>query len=536
MTPALVKLIQRRQQKGLAMLTKKNHYRPIPKDAEIVARRGRKYARWTNSRGVTNTRPVNDKCDRIVCESRHWYVRLKDCNGNLVERKAYTDKTASHAMEVELFTRLERGEAGLLDPMEEHRKKPLKKHLDDFEGYLRDKGNTADYVERTIRRCEIVFEKIKAGVIADITPGRVETCLADLRREGLSISSSNHYLRAVRNFCRWMVKERRIAESPAAGLKLLKLSESDKKRRRRNLTDEEFAALITATRNSNVVFRHLTGPDRVVLYTVAANTGLRASELASLTLESFDLNSPTPTVRCLAAYTKNGEEAILPLRVDVAAMMRDYSSSKDADEYLWPGSWARSRAGAAMIKADLEAAGVPYQDASDRFADFHSLRHTFISNLARAGVHPKNAQALARHSTIDLTMNVYTHTVLGDLANAVESLPAVPVEVEEVAALAATGTNGRIEDDSRRRSKRRNFSDLRYQNMAIRGNDWRNRPAKAAGTRPKENPLKSGVLSSSGDDCHNMSPMPEEGLEPSLPCENGILNPARLPIPPLRLI
>ncbi len=29
--------------------------------------------------------------------------------------------------------------------------------------------------------------------------------------------------------------------------------------------------------------------------------------------------------------------------------------------------------------------------------------------------------------------------------------------------------------------------------------------------------------------------MPEEGLEPSLPCENGILNPARLPIPPLRL-
>ncbi len=28
--------------------------------------------------------------------------------------------------------------------------------------------------------------------------------------------------------------------------------------------------------------------------------------------------------------------------------------------------------------------------------------------------------------------------------------------------------------------------------------------------------------------------MPEEGIEPSLPCENRILNPARLPIPPLR--
>ena len=29
--------------------------------------------------------------------------------------------------------------------------------------------------------------------------------------------------------------------------------------------------------------------------------------------------------------------------------------------------------------------------------------------------------------------------------------------------------------------------------------------------------------------------LPEEGLEPSLCCQNGILNPARLPIPPLRL-
>ena len=28
--------------------------------------------------------------------------------------------------------------------------------------------------------------------------------------------------------------------------------------------------------------------------------------------------------------------------------------------------------------------------------------------------------------------------------------------------------------------------------------------------------------------------LPKEGLEPSLPCGNGILNPARLPIPPLR--
>ena len=52
--------------------------------------------------------------------------------------------------------------------------------------------------------------------------------------------------------------------------------------------------------------------------------------------------------------------------------------------------------------------------------------HAFPSAFARAGVHPRNAQALARHSTIDLTMNVYTHIEMGDLAGDVENLPALP--------------------------------------------------------------------------------------------------------------
>ena len=88
-----------------------------------------------------------------------------------------------------------------------------------------------------------------------------------------------------------------------------------------------------------------------------------------------------------------------------------------------------------MIRIDLTAADVDYEDDRDRVADFHALRHTFISNLARAGVPPPNAQALARHSTIELTMGVYTHISMNDLARDVESLPAsAGVKVVVVAA------------------------------------------------------------------------------------------------------
>jgi integrase-like protein len=70
--------------------------------------------------------------------------------------------------------------------------------------------------------------------------------------------------------------------------------------------------------------------------------------------------------------------------------------------------------------------------------DFHTLRHTFISNLVRAGVHPRNAQALAKHSTIDLTMNVYTHVEMEDLAGDVENLPSVMTNASEGATAAAS--------------------------------------------------------------------------------------------------
>ncbi len=48
-----------------------------------------------------------------------------------------------------------------------------------------------------------------------------------------------------------------------------------------------------------------------------------------------------------------------------------------------------------------------YKNSMGLYADFHAMRHTFITNLCRANVSPKTA--LPRHSDIRLTMNVYSH-------------------------------------------------------------------------------------------------------------------------------
>jgi hypothetical protein len=61
------------------------------------------------------------------------------------------------------------------------------------------------------------------------------------------------------------------------------------------------------------------------------------------------------------------------------------------------------------------------------FADFHSMRHFFITSLERAGIRPKMAQILARHSDIRLTMGVYTHVELNDCTAAIGAMPGPPM-------------------------------------------------------------------------------------------------------------
>ena len=73
--------------------------------------------------------------------------------------------------------------------------------------------------------------------------------------------------------------------------------------------------------------------------------------------------------------------------------------------------------------AGLRAAGIEKVDAEGRVVDFHALRTTFISWLGMTGVHPRMAQALARHASIETTLGTYTDLRLFDSKGAVANLP-----------------------------------------------------------------------------------------------------------------
>jgi hypothetical protein len=92
----------------------------------------------------------------------------------------------------------------------------------------------------------------------------------------------------------------------------------------------------------------------------------------------------------------------------------------------------------------VAAAEVDFVDDSGNVFDFHAFRHQYISNLAAAGVHPKVAQHLARHSTITLTMDRYTHLSAIDVNAAIEGLPKLPCGEPQAVEQLATVTHGKL--------------------------------------------------------------------------------------------
>jgi integrase len=101
--------------------------------------------------------------------------------------------------------------------------------------------------------------------------------------------------------------------------------------------------------------------------------------------------------------------AVGALRADLAAARKAWVEAADGDA-------------AERRRREKDRDFLAYEDGDGRFLDFHALRVTYGTALARAGVRLQEAQRLMRHSTPILTANVYTRLELRDLRGAVERL------------------------------------------------------------------------------------------------------------------
>ncbi len=367
--------------------------------------------------------------------SRKWYGEYQDADGIARRVPLATDKAAAQAKLSEIIKRVERKQAGLHDSYEEHERRPLIEHLEDYRVYLRSKGNTNKHAAQTISRIKGLLEGCAFHRLRDLDALKVATWLAAQRQTSkrFSAQTSNFYGDVARAFCAWLVTNDRIARNPLALLRRVNIA-VDRRHDRRALSEDEFRKLIESAA-SGPMLEGLSGRDRAMLYVLATWTGLRRGELAALTRRCLELDTQPPTIRLPARLpakaSKRRKAEQLPLHPAVVEELRAWpprqaEARPDTPLFILTTSKGQFRKTSKMMKLDLERAGMSYRDEDGLFADFHANRHTFISNLSWAGVPLVTAQKLTRHSAPKLTATRYTHLGLDVEAGAIGSLPAVP--------------------------------------------------------------------------------------------------------------
>ena len=160
---------------------------------------------------VVRTDPQTGK--RVKTKSKKWWGRYRDVDGTERRVPLAGDKMAAQTMLNELLQKVDRQRAGLIDPSDEQRGRPVSEHLADFKKYLQNKGVTPKQVKESTTQIQKMVDAQQWRLISDITATGALEFLGQLRRDGLSNQTYNHYLKATKQFTRWLMRDRRTSRN-----------------------------------------------------------------------------------------------------------------------------------------------------------------------------------------------------------------------------------------------------------------------------------------------------------------------------------
>jgi integrase len=266
--------------------------------------------------------------------------------------------------------------------------------------------------------------------LAALSPQHLDRLYAQRVAAGLSPTTVHHIHavlhKALEQAVRWNLVPRNVAglvDPPRAGRQEMTA-----------LTPEQTRTLLEGAAD---------GPLEAIL-TLAVTTGMRKGELLALHWTDVDLERGTLRVVGTMQRHPDGKMAVTPpktarsrRRVELAPMalnaLRRHRARQTETRLLlgpvwnalglvFPSSLGRAQDGSHLLYGLfhplLERLGPP-------IIRFHDLRHTAATLLLGQGVHPKIVSEMLGHSTIAITLDLYSHvtpTMQRDAARAMNSL------------------------------------------------------------------------------------------------------------------
>ena len=272
---------------------------------------------------------------------------------------------------------------------------------------------------------------LEAGCLSEVTEEAVAEYLAELRCRHSATTYNNHVC-TLREMFRLLAGPD-AAFDPWAAVRL----RADDSVSRRELSLEELKRLHAAAAEA--------GPEWRLLFATGLYTGLRLGDCCRLAWANVDL--ARQTIQVVPEKTRrhaHGRPVTIPihprllaeleaLAADASRRGQDYVNPAVAELYLNRNWELDDRLRRIFRRANI-AMNVRMAGRSRRsvVASFHSLRHTFVSLSANAGVPLAAVQAIVGHTSTAMTRHYY-HENEDALRRAVNAIPAIGAPAEPVA-------------------------------------------------------------------------------------------------------
>lgn len=285
------------------------------------------------------------------------------------------------------------------------------------------------YDYRLARFVEWLSGRVDNPTLDDLTRDAVRKFRVHLNRRELAESTQYHYAVVIRAFLKYLVKQDyEVKVDPEK----IELGRFDRSQSIKFLNSEQLEELLNQPNTENKIGRR----DRAILE-LLFSTGLRVSELVSLNVDDIDFERQEFSVvgkgnqrrvvflsqtakKWLQKYLGSRVDGWIPLFISYSGPKRQSTSktdqnSQDVSEVTEDPQGERrrltKRSIQRMVKKYVKKAGLGI-DATP-----HTLRHSFATDLLRAGADIRTVQESLGHRNISTTQ-IYTHVTNFDLREA----------------------------------------------------------------------------------------------------------------------
>lgn len=284
--------------------------------------------------------------------------------------------------------------------------------------------------------------------IANVKVSDIKQWVLDLSDEGKSYGTIANFRAVVSSAFQMAYEENAVRRNPCK-FKLSDVVPNDAKKRCA-LTDEEQERFFSFVQSSKIYSFYYD------YFAILLQTGMRVSEFCGITKNDLDFKNRRVKIdhQLLSPVSGGGYHIVppktaagvryIPMTFEAYACFKrllarhaEMKMEHIVDGYT--GFLVVSKGGSLVdrtemlrvVSAAVNRYNKLYPETPLPKITPHVFRHTFCTNLARRGIDAKSLQYLMGHSTVHMTLNVYTHSRYEDAAEAMKTVLSKDPDTEE---------------------------------------------------------------------------------------------------------